>query len=241
MAYLIICYPEAERVKKHRAGEEKGKSPRGEFHFRERRRAGELLREMAERGERAVRKNMKSQPATSKLSDLGVTKTQSSRGSRKSSFLRRRGRATSKSLNRARQRSRGRDHIFARFEPKYGPLREDPRRRRAMKQFRLVATAVVLLASLLPNGAFAQRDGFFRDDFRGAAIGGGHGKVGHGFRGAGFRRGGWGGGWGSPVVVGGGYPYYGSTVPCIVTEGSKFGFGCPWAAGRPAGPISGAK
>jgi hypothetical protein len=38
-------------------------------------RAGELLREMAQKGERAVRKNMKSQPATSKLSDLGVSKT----------------------------------------------------------------------------------------------------------------------------------------------------------------------
>jgi N6-adenosine-specific RNA methylase IME4 len=43
------------------------------------RRAGEILREMAKTGERAVRKNMKSQPATSKLSDLGITKTQSSR------------------------------------------------------------------------------------------------------------------------------------------------------------------
>jgi N6-adenosine-specific RNA methylase IME4 len=45
-------------------------------------RAGELLAEMAERGERAVRKNMKSQPATSKLSDLGINKTQSSRWQR---------------------------------------------------------------------------------------------------------------------------------------------------------------
>jgi hypothetical protein len=42
----------------------------------ERARAGELLAQMAERGERAVRKNMKSQAATSKLSDLGVTKKQ---------------------------------------------------------------------------------------------------------------------------------------------------------------------
>ena len=41
--------------------------------------AGELLREMAQAGERAVRKNMKSQPATSKLADLGITKSQSSR------------------------------------------------------------------------------------------------------------------------------------------------------------------
>jgi N6-adenosine-specific RNA methylase IME4 len=49
-------------------------------------RAGELLAEMAKRGERAVRKNMKSQPATSKLSDLGVTKTQSSRWQRLASL-----------------------------------------------------------------------------------------------------------------------------------------------------------
>jgi hypothetical protein len=107
-----------------------------------------------------------------------------------------------------------------------------------MKQFLLVATAVVLLTTLLPDGAFAQRGGF-----RGTAIGGGfHGKVGPGFRGGGFRGAGWGGpgrgwrrGWDAPVVYGGvglavtpGYPnYYGSTIPCIVTEGRKFGFGCP--------------
>ena len=34
---------------------------------------------MAKSGERATRKNMKSQPTTSKLADLGVTKSQSSR------------------------------------------------------------------------------------------------------------------------------------------------------------------
>ena len=50
-----------------------------EIRMRAERRAGELLRDMATRGERAVRKNMKSQGATSKLADLGVTKTQSSR------------------------------------------------------------------------------------------------------------------------------------------------------------------
>jgi N6-adenosine-specific RNA methylase IME4 len=50
-----------------------------EIRMRAERRAGELLIDMAERGERAVRKNMKSQPATSKLADLGLTKTQSSR------------------------------------------------------------------------------------------------------------------------------------------------------------------
>ena len=49
------------------------------FCLRAERRACALLREMAERDERAVRKNIKSQPATSKFSDLGVTKTQSSR------------------------------------------------------------------------------------------------------------------------------------------------------------------
>jgi hypothetical protein len=38
-------------------------------------RAGELLAEMAVNGERTVRKNMKSQAATSKLVDLGVTKS----------------------------------------------------------------------------------------------------------------------------------------------------------------------
>ena len=50
-----------------------------EIRMRAERRAGELLRDMAERGERAIRKNMKSQPATSKLSDLGINKTESSR------------------------------------------------------------------------------------------------------------------------------------------------------------------
>jgi hypothetical protein len=50
-----------------------------EIRMRAERRAGEMLVEMAMRGERAVRKNMKSQPATSKLADLGVSKTQSSR------------------------------------------------------------------------------------------------------------------------------------------------------------------
>ena len=50
--------------------------------MRAERRAGELLRDMAERGERAVRKNMKSQPATSKLSDLGINKTKSPRWQR---------------------------------------------------------------------------------------------------------------------------------------------------------------
>ena len=53
-----------------------------EIRMRAERRAGELLRDMAERGERAVRKNMKSQPATSKLSDLGINKTESSRWQR---------------------------------------------------------------------------------------------------------------------------------------------------------------
>jgi poly-D-alanine transfer protein DltD len=50
-----------------------------EIRMRAERRAGDLLAQMAKQGQRAVRKNMKSQPATSKLSDLGVTKTQSSR------------------------------------------------------------------------------------------------------------------------------------------------------------------
>jgi N6-adenosine-specific RNA methylase IME4 len=50
-----------------------------EIRMRAERRAGELLIEMAGRGERAIRKNMKSQRATSKLSDFKITKTQSSR------------------------------------------------------------------------------------------------------------------------------------------------------------------
>ena len=50
-----------------------------EIHLQAERRAGELLKDMAQAGERAVRKNMKSQPATSKLSDLNINKSQSSR------------------------------------------------------------------------------------------------------------------------------------------------------------------
>lgn len=51
------------------------------------RRAGQLLREMAERGERDDGKgnrnpDLKSRDATPKLADLGVTKTQSSRWQR---------------------------------------------------------------------------------------------------------------------------------------------------------------
>jgi hypothetical protein len=59
-----------------------------------------------------------------------------------------------------------------------------------MKQFWLVAAAAVLLTSLLPNGAFAQRGGFrgaaIGGGFRGAAIGGGFrgAAIGGGFRGA---------------------------------------------------------
>ena len=45
-------------------------------------RGGEILIEMAERGERVVRKNMKSQAAISKLSDLGITLSESSRWQR---------------------------------------------------------------------------------------------------------------------------------------------------------------
>src|SRR5262249_37349047 len=50
-----------------------------EIRMRAERRAGELLIEMANKGQRAVRKNMKSQPATSKLADFKISKTQSSR------------------------------------------------------------------------------------------------------------------------------------------------------------------
>jgi hypothetical protein len=50
-----------------------------EIRLRAERRAGELLKDMAANGERAVRKNMKSQPATSKLSDLDINKSQSAR------------------------------------------------------------------------------------------------------------------------------------------------------------------
>jgi hypothetical protein len=50
-----------------------------EIRLRAERRAGELLKDMAAAGERAVRKNMKSQAATSKLRDLNINKSQSSR------------------------------------------------------------------------------------------------------------------------------------------------------------------
>jgi len=50
-----------------------------EIRLRAERRAGQLLKDMAQAGERAVRKNMKSQAATSKLSDLDINKSQSSR------------------------------------------------------------------------------------------------------------------------------------------------------------------
>jgi 5-carboxymethyl-2-hydroxymuconate isomerase len=50
-----------------------------QIRLRAERRAGEMLQEMAKQGMRAVRKNMKSQPATSRLIDLNISKTQSSR------------------------------------------------------------------------------------------------------------------------------------------------------------------
>src|SRR5262245_40013225 len=58
-----------------------------ELQLRAERRAGELLREMMDRGERDSGKGnrnpaLKSQAATPKLSDLGVTKSQSSRWQR---------------------------------------------------------------------------------------------------------------------------------------------------------------
>ena len=116
-----------------------------------------------------------------------------------------------------------------------------------MKQFWLVAAAALILVTLLPDGAFAQRGGFrgggVGGGFRGAAIGGGFrggglgmarvGAVGGGFRGAaigrGFRVAGFRGrrGWGWPVALGLGlgaysYPYYYSSYysdPCIVWNG----------------------
>lgn len=57
-----------------------------EIRLRSEIRAGELLQNMAKTGERAVRKNMKSQPVTSKLADLGVSKMQSSRWQRLASL-----------------------------------------------------------------------------------------------------------------------------------------------------------
>ena len=63
-----------------------------------------------------------------------------------------------------------------------------------MKQFWLVAAAALLLVTLLPDGAFAQRRGI-DGGFRGGAIGGGFrgAAIGGGFRGAaiggGFRPG----------------------------------------------------
>src|SRR5262249_4727106 len=55
-----------------------------------------------------------------------------------------------------------------------------------MKQFWLVAAAALLVTTLLPGGAFAQRGGF-----RGGAIGGGFrgAAIGGGFRGAAIGRG----------------------------------------------------
>src|SRR5262245_32386487 len=69
-----------------------------------------------------------------------------------------------------------------------------------MKQFWLVATAALLVTTLLPDGAFAQRGGFrggaIGGGFRGAAIGGGFRGVGPGIArvGPGFRAAAIGGG-----------------------------------------------
>ena len=87
-----------------------------------------------------------------------------------------------------------------------------------MKQFWLVAAAALVVTTLLPDGAFAQRGGFrggaMGGGFRGAAIGGGFrgvgpgiarvgpgfraAAIGSGFRGArvaAFRGAGWAPGW----------------------------------------------
>src|SRR5258706_10546401 len=62
-----------------------------------------------------------------------------------------------------------------------------------MKQFWLVAAAALVVTTLLPDGAFAQRGGFrggaIGGGFRGAAIGGGFRGVGPGIArvGPGFR------------------------------------------------------
>jgi hypothetical protein len=87
-----------------------------------------------------------------------------------------------------------------------------------MKQFWLVSAAAVLLMTLLPDGAFAQRGGF-----RGAAIGGG--GMG-GFRGAAIGGGGMGGGFrGAPM--GGGFRGGGPGI-------ARIGGGGPGFVGRSA-------
>jgi hypothetical protein len=79
-----------------------------------------------------------------------------------------------------------------------------------MKQFWLVVAAALLLTTLIPDGAFAQRGGFrggggIGGGFRGAAIGGG--GMGGGFRGAaiggGFRGAAIGGGFRGAAIGGG--------------------------------------
>jgi hypothetical protein len=88
-----------------------------------------------------------------------------------------------------------------------------------MKHFWFVAAAAVLLMTLLPDGAFAQRGGF-----RGAAIGGG--GMGGGFRGAAIGGGGMGGGFrGAPM--GGGFRGGGPGI-------ARIGGGGPGFVGRSA-------
>jgi hypothetical protein len=50
-----------------------------EIRLRAERKAGELLKEMAAKGERMRRQNVKSQGDTSQLADLSITRMQSSR------------------------------------------------------------------------------------------------------------------------------------------------------------------
>src|SRR6516162_6316150 len=64
----------------------------------------------------------------------------------------------------------------------------------SMKRFWLAAAAALILTTMLPDGAFAQRGGFRGGGFggggfRGAAIGGGFrgAAIGGGFRGVGVR------------------------------------------------------
>src|SRR5437764_1059234 len=113
-----------------------------------------------------------------------------------------------------------------------------------MKRFWLAAAAALILTTMLPDGAFAQRGGFRGGGFggggfRGAAIGGGFrgAAIGGGFRGTGI-----GGGFRGTAIggtaVGGGFRGVGVRTAAI---GPGFRGGAkPWANGiASVPPVSG--